>query len=140
MKTLPRWLLLLLIWLMPVAVRAELVVVVSVDSPIKTLSQEQVSRIFLRKKTTLPGNLLPEPVDLPKGDLRDAFYNDFAGMNRARISAYWAQRVFTGAAQPPLQTESVEAALSQIAASKNLIGYADKSQLKPSLRAVILKP
>ena len=91
-------------------------------------------------ETALPGDQVPEPVDLPKGDLRDSFYNEFASMNRARISAYWAQRVFTGAAQPPLQTESVEAALSQIAASKNLIGYADKAQLTPSLRAVVIKP
>lgn len=133
------WLLLAL-WLLPAALRAEVVVIVGLENPITSLTSEQVVRVFLRKKSDLPGGVVLEPVDQHKGNVRDAFYTEFIGMTRARINAYWAQRVFTGAAQPPLQPLSEESPLTLIASSKHRIGYADDAQLTPQVRVIDITP
>lgn len=132
--------LLLVLLLASAGVRAETVVLVGLDNPIREMSQEQLARVFLRKKTDLPGGLVLEPVDQPKGSVRDAFYEHFIGMNRARISAYWAQRVFTGASKPPLQPSPEQNALSIIASSGTTIGYADSADVTDRVRVVTIKP
>lgn len=124
----------------PLCLSAEVVIIVGLDSPVKTLTPEQVTRIFLRKKSGLPDGLVLEPVDQPKGALRDTFYQDFIGMNRPRINAYWAQRVFTGAAQPPLQPTPEQDAQALVANSRHRIGYAERTQLASQVRIVSINP
>lgn len=133
-------LLLLLLGGWPLGLCAEVVIIVGLDSPVQTLTPEQVTRIFLRKKSDLPGGLVLEPVDQPKGALRDAFYSDFIGMNRPRINAYWAQRVFTGAANPPLQPAPEQDTLALVSGTRDRISYADRTQLTAQVRVVTVIP
>lgn len=135
-----RYGLLVALWLLSASLRAEVVVIVGLENPITSLTTEQVARIFLRKKSDLPAGVVLEPVDQPKGSLRDSFYLENVGMTRARINAYWAQRVFTGASQPPLQPTAEQNFLSLIAQSKNRIGYADNTQLTNEVRVVNITP
>lgn len=132
--------LLIALWLLPASVRADVVVIVGLENPITSLTTEQVARIFLRKKSDLPAGVVLEPVDQPKGSLRDSFYLQYIGMTRARINAYWAQRVFTGASQPPLQPTAEQPPLSLIAQSNRRIGYADNTQLTTEVRVVKITP
>lgn len=133
-------LLLPLALLLPAIAHAEIVLIVNPDNPVNTLTAEQVARIFLRKKSNLPGGMILTPVDQPKGPLRDAFYEKYVGMNRARISAYWAQRVFTGAGEPPRQTTSEEDIPAIVAATPDLIGYIESAQITGNIRVVAITP
>lgn len=120
--------------------RAELVVVMHADAGIKQLSASEVSHIFLDKRMLLPNGQRAIPVDQPKGALRDMFYEKFTGKKRAMISAYWAQRLFTGSGTPPAQMESPEAVVEYVVKTPNAIGYIDSAQITPALRVVAKQP
>ena len=119
---------------------AELVVVMRAEDGVKQLTAAGVSRIFLDKHMQLPNGERAIPVDQPKGALRDEFYEKFTGKKRAMISAFWAQRLFTGSGTPPAQKESAEAVMQFIASTPNAVGYIDDAMLTPQLRVVAKLP
>ena len=119
---------------------AEVVVVVSHKSPIKSLTAEQTAKIFLGKVVTFPDGTTAVPVDQPEGSaVRDEFYAKVAHKSPSQLTAYWAKVIFTGDGRPPkLLTDNV-AVRKAIAGNPNAIGYIDKSAVNRSVR-VVLKP
>lgn len=134
------WFSLLIALLLAPVARAELVVVMRADAGVQQLSASDVSRIFLDKRMLLPNGERAIPVDQPKGAQRDTFYEKFTGKKRAMISAYWAQRLFTGSGTPPVQMESPEAVVTHVVSTPNAVGYIDSSLLTPQLRVVARLP
>lgn len=120
--------------------RAELVVVMHADAGIQQLSTSEINRIFLDKRMVLPNGAHAVSVDQPKGSLRDQFYAKFMGKTRAMISAYWAQRLFTGGGRPPVQMESPEAVVDFLRKTPNAVGYMDDAALPKELRVVARRP
>jgi len=120
--------------------RAEVVVVMSAKAGVDTLSQAQVSQIFLAKSNSLPGGAQATPIDQEEGDAaRDEFYKKVAGRDAAQLKAYWAQLMFTGKAQRPKHVAGDDAVKKAVAANPGAIGYINAAAVDASVK-VVLKP
>lgn len=120
--------------------RAEVVVIVSAKSPVKSLTPEQTTKIFLGKVVVFPDGQSALPIDQPEGSpARDEFYSKVVHKSPSQLTAYWAKVIFTGDGRPPnLQPDNLSVRKA-IALNPNAIGYIDKSAVNRSVR-VILEP
>lgn len=123
--------------LLSMAVRADVVVVVSAKSPVGPLTQEQVSQLFLGKASSFPGGGIALPVDLPEGQpVREAFYGKITGKSAAQLKAYWSKLIFTGKGQPPKEIPNSAEVRKLVAGNPNTIGYIEKAAVDSSVKVV----
>ena len=121
------------------AATAELVVVVSAQSPITALRAEQVADIFLSEATRFPDGGEVVALDLPIGSpLRDDFYLKIANRTPALMKAFWTKKIFTGRGQPPRELPNSLAVRKLVADNPTLIGYIERSALDASVRPVLV--
>jgi ABC-type phosphate transport system substrate-binding protein len=117
---------------------ADVVVVVSANSPIASLSKTQVIDIFLGKRTRFPDGSDAVPIDQTEGSVaRDNFYLKFAAMAPPQVRAFWSKIIFTGRGQPPRIAGTVPELKKLLLTSPNAIGYLDQSMLDSSLKVVL---
>jgi ABC-type phosphate transport system substrate-binding protein len=118
--------------------RAEVTVIVSNKNPTKSLSADQASDIFLGKAAYFPKGLRAIPIDQDEGSaVRNDFYEKSCGKSSAQMKAHWARMLFTGRAQPPVESGDSEAIKHLVAENPNLIGYIDKKDVDDSVRPVL---
>lgn len=118
--------------------QAEIVVIVAANSPIATLSQTQVSDIFLCKSATFPGGSLAVPLDQAEGSpIRLEFYNKTTGKTPELLKAYWSKMIFTGQGEPPREITDSEKIKKLVANNPHYIGYVDKSAIDSSVKMVL---
>jgi len=118
---------------------ADVVVIVSAKSPIKSLSNDQASDLFLGKVADFPNGTKATPLDQTEGSpVRDAFYQKSTGKAPAQMKAHWARMLFTGRAQPPVESGDSESIKKLVAANPGLVGYIDKDALDNSVRPVLV--
>lgn len=117
----------------------ELVVIMSVKSPVASLRPEQVADIFLGQVASLPGGAEVAAVDHVIGSTeRDEFYLKVTSKTRPLVKAYWTKMIFTGRGQPPKEVVSNAAIRKLVADNPSLIGYIDRAALDPSVKTVML--
>lgn len=117
---------------------ADVVAVVSADSPINSLSSSQVIGIFLGRTSHFPDGDGAIPIDQTEGSAaRDKFYAHFAAMSAAQVKTFWSRIIFTGRGQPPRIAGTSIELKKLLLANPNAIGYLDRSELDSSLRAVL---
>lgn len=118
---------------------ADVIVIVSAKSPIKSLSNDQASDLFLGKVADFPDGTKATPLDQNEGSsVRDTFYRKSTGKAPAQMKAHWARMLFTGRAQPPVESGDSESIKKLVAANPGLIGYIDKAALDNSVRPVLV--
>jgi len=128
----------LLLLLASGSARAEIIVIVSAKNPLRTLTSEQASDLFLGKSADFPNGSKAVPLDQQEGaSIRDNFYRKSTGKGPAQMNAHWARMLFTGRAQPPVAVADSEAVKKLVAADASLIGYIDREELDSSVRAVL---
>jgi ABC-type phosphate transport system substrate-binding protein len=128
----------LLLAMVTTSAYAEVVVIVSANSPVTSLTAEQTARIFLGKTTSFPGDGPAVPIDQIEGNaMREEFYAKVVHKSATQLSAYWAKVIFTGDGRPPVELESNLAVRRAVAKDKNAIGYIDKRYVNRSVRAVL---
>jgi ABC-type phosphate transport system substrate-binding protein len=116
---------------------ADVVAVVSAKSSVGQLSKSQVADIFLGRVNRFPDGTTAIPIDQPEGsDVRNQFYESFAGKSPAQIKAFWSKIVFTGRGQPPKAVADGAELKKVIAANPTAIGYIDASQVDATVRAL----
>jgi ABC-type phosphate transport system substrate-binding protein len=119
-------------------VRADVVAVVSSNSPITALSKSQVVDIFLGKRTRFPDGSSAVPIDQTEGSAaRDEFYTRIADMSPAQVKAFWSKIIFTGRGQPPKTVATGLEAKKVLVANPNAISYIDQSLIDSSVRVVL---
>jgi ABC-type phosphate transport system substrate-binding protein len=119
------------------ATEIPVVVVVSAQSPLRTLSKSQVADIFLGKTRTFPDNRQAEPIDSPDGgDAYAAFYGAFTGLSSAQLKAHWSKIIFTGRGRPPPQLTTEEKVVRALLENPNAISYLPLDAVDPQLRVV----
>jgi ABC-type phosphate transport system substrate-binding protein len=130
----------LLLAMVATGAHAEVVVIVSANSPVTSLTAGETARIFLGKTTSFPDDGQAVPIDQIEGNaMRDEFYTKVVHKSATQLSAYWAKVIFTGDGRPPVELESNVAVRRAVAKDKNAIGYIDKRYVNRSVR-VILEP
>ena len=118
-------------------VRADEVVVVSVNSNATMLNRREAINIFMGRYRFFPSGHAAKPYDLPKTDSGKAlFYLALTGKDISDIDAYWARLVLTGHASPPDEVLSQEAMLEKIYHNPRSIGYLDRSRLDNRVRVI----
>ncbi len=120
--------------------QAEVVVVVSANSPITSLSKGQVAKIFLGKSRRFPDGSRAVPLNQSEGNLeRDAFYQLVSGKSPAQIKAHWSKLIFTGRGQPPKEATGNDAVKQLLTKNGVNIGYIDRAAVDDSVKIVALK-
>ena len=118
--------------------QAEIVVIVSANSPITSLSQSQVSDIFLSKSGTFPDGAQVVPIDQADGSqIRIDFYSKTTGKSPELLKAYWSKMIFTGQGEPPREISDSDRIKKLVANNPHYIGYIDKSALDSSVKMVM---
>jgi ABC-type phosphate transport system substrate-binding protein len=117
---------------------AQLVVIVSANSPVTALSENEVADIYLGRNGRLPSGAEVQPIDLADDAAnRASFYRIVCGKSPAQLRSYWSKLIFTGEGQPPREVADAEAMKKLVASGTNVIGYIDKAQLDASVKAVL---
>jgi ABC-type phosphate transport system substrate-binding protein len=119
-------------------VTADVVAVVSSTSTITSLTNSQVTDIFLGKVNRFPNGTLAVPIDQAEGSqARDEFYATFAGKSPAQVKSLWAKIIFTGRGQPPKAVPNSIEVRKLLAANTQAIGYIERSAVDSSVKVLV---
>lgn len=119
---------------------ADVVVVVSRDSPVASLSREQLADAYLGRVVRLPSGEPLLPLDQAESSpAYERFYENYLGRTPAQIKAHWSRLIFTGRGRPPPAVRDVEALADRLAGTPNAIGYMDAERVGDGLRVVQLE-
>ena len=89
------------------------------------ISRDELDRIFLMTKTSLPGATHVEPVLEKAGTAHDLFLKEYIGRTNAALMTYYRSLVFTGKALIPRSFDSDQEVADYVAKTKGAIGYVD---------------
>jgi hypothetical protein len=116
-------------------------VVVSAQSPLRSVSQRDVLALYTGRTRTLSTGETPTPLDQQRdGAARAAFYQALTGMDIARINSYWARLHFTGQIQPPQAVGDDHAVIQRLRADPSAMGYLMREPQDASVRVVLRLP
>lgn len=120
---------------------AEVAVIVHPSAGFNSLTEDDISRIFLGKSKSFPGGGQAVPVNQNEGSVaRDKFNEAVCKKNASQYKAYWSQLVFTGKGTPPKEAGDDAAVKAQVAANPSAIGYVDASAVDASVKVVFKVP
>lgn len=127
----------LLLGLMLGTASAEVVVVVSAENPVESLSHADLADIYLGRMHNLPNGQSVVPVDQrEKSPAHDAFYSRYLERSPAQIKAHWSKLIFSGRGQPPRTVASDKAMAEFVAGHPHAIGYLSPERMDKRLRVV----
>ncbi len=116
---------------------AEIVVVVSQDSPIETISRSELADIYLGRRSQFADGSPAVPVDQGENSAAyPRFYAAYLDQTPAQIRSHWSRLIFTGRGQPPRSVPNGQAMAETIADDPRALGYMDASQVDSRLRVV----
>lgn len=122
------------------AAASHVVAVVSAQSSVMVLSQNEIVDIFLGNTRALPNGDKAMPIDQAEGSsIRDEFYAKFAGKSAAQMKAHWSRIIFTGRGHPPKEAALDGEAKKRIVDNPNAIGYLDNRMVDSSVRVLQLR-
>lgn len=120
---------------------AEVAVIVHPSASFGSLSEDDISRLFLGKSKSFPAGGQAVPVNQNEGSAaRDKFNEAICKKNASQYKAYWSQLVFTGKGTPPKDAGDDAAVKALIAANPNMIGYIDAGAVDASVKVVYKIP
>jgi len=127
-----------LVMLGPLTAWADIAVVVNAANPVKQLSVQQVSDLYLGRARSFPNGEYALVFDLMRGDtLRQQFFTSLAGMTPQQVNAYWSRLMFTGQVLPPQQLPNDAMVLDIVRRNPGAIGYVNAQALDASVRVVL---
>jgi len=111
------------------------VLITNKDNPIKSLSRDEIKRIYLKKRrfwdeTKLTALNLP-----PQSSLRQSFEKDILGMSAKELENYWMRQHYKGQ-RPPYRLNSPKSVLMFVKKLKGAIGYIPQSLLDKEVRVI----
>lgn len=120
---------------------AEVAVIVHPSAGFDSLSEDDISRLFLGKSKSFPAGAQAVPVNQNEGSAaRDKFNEAVCKKNASQYKAYWSQLVFTGKGTPPKDAGDDAAVKALVAANPTMIGYIDSSTVDASVKVVYKVP
>jgi hypothetical protein len=120
---------------------AEIAVIVNPASGLTSLTEDDISRIFLGKSKTFPNGSSAVPVNQDEGTAsRDKFNEAICKKNSSQYKAYWSQLVFTGKGTPPKDASNDAAVKALVAANPAMVGYVDATAVDASVKVVYKIP
>lgn len=119
--------------------RADIAVVVNPANGLNSLSEREVTDLFLGRYVAFPDGSAALPLDQPlKSDIRKHFYESLTGKSVRQINAYWAKLVFSGRATPPRSARRSEDITNMINNNLNAIAYMPSEDVTDDVKVVLL--
>jgi ABC-type phosphate transport system substrate-binding protein len=119
---------------------ADVVVVVSANSTVDSLTKDQVSDIFMGKAYSFPNGNKAIAIDQKDGSReRTIFYKKMGGKSDSQLKAYWAKLIFSGRGYPPKQFADASEVKKSLASNPNQISYIAEEDVDSSVK-IVLKP
>lgn len=116
---------------------AEIVVVVSEDNSIDTMSRVELADLYLGRRNQFPDGEPAVPLDQRESSQAyPEFYAAYVGQTPAQIRSHWSRLIFTGRGQPPRSVENGQAMADAVADNPLAIGYLDSELVDDRLRVV----
>lgn len=99
-------------------------IIVNEKNPIESISKDDLSDLFLKKKTKWDNGSDVTPVDLnARSATREAFTQEVHGRNVGAIRSYWQQAAFSGAGTAPVERSSDADVISFVKSNPGAVGY-----------------
>jgi hypothetical protein len=116
------------------------VVVVNAANPVRTLTRERLSMIFLREVAAWEDGREILPVDqIDKSPAHVAFARDVLGRSVIALKRYWQERIFSGNESPPPDRVTDGDVLTYVRSNPGAIGYVLEGQdLGVGVKAVVI--
>ncbi len=125
----------------PMAVLADIAVVVHPDNPVSSMTQREVSDLYLGRARSynVPGQRISAVVyeHTVASPLREAFFRSLNGMSLNHLNAYWARLRFSGEVLPPQGLADSQAVIEVVSRNPAAIGYVDAAYLNNSVKVVL---
>lgn len=116
---------------------AEVAVIVNSSNANATMSNSDISRIFLGKSSKFPDGSAASPLDQSNGSsVRQEFNDKVLGKSESQLKSYWSRLIFTGKGTPPKQLGDDAAVKAAVAADANAIGFIDSASVDGSVKVV----
>jgi ABC-type phosphate transport system substrate-binding protein len=124
----------------PSTVLAETVIIANKNITVKSVTTEEVKRIWLGKKKSMPGGGMVKLTDLPVGDAtRKTFYSTIVKKKEKQLKAYWAKITFTGKGYPPQVFDSESEIIEWVANTPGAMGYVSGTAINNSVNVLLTK-
>ena len=114
-----------------------LVVIVSKNSNIHTISKKELSKIFLSKTRNLPNGKKSFLVEIDDKVIKSKFYKEICNKNENQLRKYWTKMIFTGKGQPPKKIKSINEIIKYVANNKNAISYIPSQYINNSIQTIM---
>ena len=117
---------------------ADVYVIMNASNPVRSLSRQEVSDLYLGRTRELPNGLAVTLFDQPNDQAaRAEFFQLLVNMPLPQVNAYWARLSFTGRQTPPQTRADDAAVMAVISKSERAIGFVGTRPSDPSLRVVL---
>lgn len=116
------------------------IIVVNAANPVRALSRERVSMIFLREVVAWEDGREILPVDqIDKSAAHTVFARQVLGRSVSALKRYWQERIFSGNESPPPDRVTDGDVLTYVRSNPGAIGYVLEGQdLGPGVKAVVV--
>lgn len=115
---------------------AEITVIVHPSND-STLTQDEISRIFLGKNRAFPNGNEALPVAYAEGVAEgDEFTQKVLSKTPKQLKAYWAKMIFTGKGTPPKEMSDPKSVVDLVASNPNIIGFVASGTENASVKTV----
>ncbi len=122
-------------------VQAQTKVIVSTDVEVASISQAEIARIYLGKKTFWDSGARIEPSLLDeKSPLTESFLEENLKKTVRQFRAYWKRHLFSGQGTAPKTFASSKQVADFVTANPGAIGIVDGSYTDDRVKFIELKP
>ena len=99
-------------------------IIVNASNPVKSLTADELSKLFVKKVVKWNNGVAVAPVDqVAKSATRAAFTAAVHGKEVSAIVAFWQQQIFSGGAIPPPEKATDAAVIAYVRSNAGAIGY-----------------
>ncbi len=113
-------------------------VVIGNVAGIDSLSDSDVKKLFMGKKTKLDNGSTARIIELVDGSAgRLAFHEVATGRSESQLQSAWSRLVFTGKAEAPIQVADYAGVISEVSNNADAIGYVDESALTADVKVLL---
>lgn len=99
-------------------------VVVNESNTIKEISQNQITRCFMKQMTKWPNGMPVTPVDqAASSTVRESFSENVLQRDVSAVKSYWQRQIFSGRGVPPPEKASDGEVLAFVRANPGAVGY-----------------
>jgi ABC-type phosphate transport system substrate-binding protein len=112
------------------------VVIAHTSVPVDMLSQKEVRRIFLGRKTTWENKTTIRFATLKQGTVHEAFLRRYVKKTPRQFNNYWKKLIFTGKARASPTFDTPEDLIQYVAKTQGALGYAPSENVGADVRIV----